>query len=359
MKKLDIYIIKKFLGTFFLSIALLILIVIVFDISEKIDDFIEREAPIRAIIFDYYLNFIPYFANLFSYLFTFIAVVYFTSKMSSHNEITPILISGISFKRFLLPYILTSVFLAALSFYLSNFLIPHTNKALISFEKIYIKNPIINKDRNIHMQINPGTFVYVQSYNTFKKLGYKFALEKTDKTKGLYYKLTSDYIKWDSTSGKWKLKNYFIRTIEGLNEKITRGKQMSIALNLHPSDFLTNIENIKTMNYSQLRKFIKKEKMKGSKNVIEYEVEKHKRIADPFSTIILTLIAVSLSSRKLRGGIGLHLAIGITIAFAFLLFMQVSKVYATCGNLSPFIAVWTPNILFGLISIFLLKVAPK
>lgn len=359
MKIIDIYIIKKFLGTFFYSIALLSVIIIVFDLSEKIDDFLENEAPLRGIIFDYYLNFVPFFINLFLYLFTFIAVIFFTSKMAQNTEIVAILSSGISFRRFLFPYMLSAVFLGLLSFYMSNFLIPHTNKIMWAFEKIYIKDPIRNEDMNIHMQISPGVFVYVESYNSFTDVGQKFSMEKITPDGKLYYKLNSDMISWDSISGKWRMRNYFIREINGDKEKLIKGRELDTLINLHPEEFTILAEDIKTMNYFELNDFIEKEKLRGSGNIQEYMIEKHERYAFPFATIILTIIGVSLSSRKIRGGIGFHLGMGILLTFTYILFMQVSTVFATTGNLQPALAVWIPNIIFGFLSIFLLKLAPK
>jgi len=358
LKKIDIYIIKKFLGTFFFAISLLIVIVVVFDMSEKIDDFIEKEAPLKKILFSYYLNFIPYFVNLFSYLFTFIAVIFFTSKMASDSEIIAILSSGISFRRFLVPYMISAVLLGLMSFYLANFLIPRTNQKMMAFEKIYIKNPRRNRDINIHMQISPGTFIYFESYNNVTDVGNKFSLENFENNK-LVYKLSSERIIWDSITGKWKLKNYTIRMLDGFDEKIIKGKEMDTLLNLHPSEFIIIIDDIKTMNFSELRAFIEKERLKGTKNIKDYEVEKHKRIAFPFATIVLTLIGVSISSRKSRGGIGMHLGLGIGITFSFIFFLQVSTVFATRGSLSPGLSVWIPNIIFGILALFLLKIAPK
>ena len=358
MKKIDIYIIKKFLGTFFFAISLLIVIVVVFDISEKIDDFIEKEAPLKKILFSYYLNFIPYFINLFSYLFTFIAVIFFTSKMASDSEIIAILSSGISFRRFLVPYIISAIILGLMSFYLANFLIPRTNQKMMAFEKIYIKNPRRNRDINIHMQTSPGTFIYLESYNNVTDVGNKFSLEDFENNK-LVYKLSSEQIIWDSISGKWRIKNYTIRMLDGFDEKIIKGKEMDTLLNLHPREFTLIIDDIKTMNFSELRAFIEKERLKGTKNIKDYEVEKHKRIAFPFATIVLTLIGVSLSSRKSRGGIGMHLGLGIGITFSFIFFLQVSTVFATRGNLSPGLSVWIPNIIFSILALFLLKIAPK
>ncbi len=359
MKTIDIYIIRKFLGTFFFSIALLSVVIIVFDLSEKIDDFLQKQAPVKGIIFDYYLNFIPFFVNMFSYLFTFIAVIFFTSKMAQNTEIIAILSSGISFWRFLWPYFVSAAFLGLLSFYMSNFLIPHTNKIMWQFEKTYIKDPIRNEDMNIHMQIQPGVFVYVESYNSFTNIGQRFSMEKFTPEGSLYYKLNSERIQWDSVTGRWQIKNYYIRKIEGEKEILTKGIELDTLINLRPEEFTIIVEDIKTMNYWELQEFIDKEVLRGSPNIPEYEVEKHKRYAFPFATLILTLIGVSLSSRKVRGGIGMHLGVGIGMTFSYILFMQVSNVFAISGSLPPMLAVWIPNIIFGLLSIYMIRVAPK
>jgi len=359
MKIIDIYIIRKFLGTFFFSIALLSVIIIVFDLSEKIDDFLEKQAPLQGIIFDYYLNFIPFFVNMFSYLFTFIAVIFFTSKMAQNTEVIAILSSGISFRRFLFPYMLSATFLALLSFYMSNFLIPHTNKRMWEFEKTYIKDPIKNENMNIHMQISPGEFVYVESYNSFTATGQKFSMERFSPEGKLIYKLNSDRITWDSVSGRWSIRNYYIRKITDNKESIKKGLELDTLINLRPQEFTLVADDIKTMNYFELNQFIDKEELKGSPNIPKYLLEKYKRYAFPFATIILTLIGVSLSSRKVRGGIGMHLGVGIGLTFTYILFMQVSNVFATFGNVSPLLASWIPNIIFGVLSIFMIRFAPK
>jgi lipopolysaccharide export system permease protein len=358
LKIIDVYIIKKFLGTFFYAISLLAIIIIIFDISEKIDDFLEREAPLRAIIFDYYLNFLPYFINLFSALFTFIAVIFFTSRMAANTEIIAILNSGISFWRLLRPYLISALLLAFLSFYLANFLIPVTNRKMVDFETKYIKSQYRASEMNIHMQISPGTFVYVESFNKTARVGYRFSLEKMDE-KGLSYKLTADYVTWDSIKHMWNADMYVERTIKGMHETLTHGKSKLISIPLDPKDFSINVDDTKVMNYWELRRFIAREKMRGSSTVSKFEVEKYKRIAWPFATIVLTIIGVALSSRKVRGGTGLNLGLGLSISFTFILFMQFFTVFATFGNLPPIIAVWIPNVLFGLLGLYLLRMAPK
>ncbi|MCX6271122.1 MAG: LptF/LptG family permease [Bacteroidetes bacterium] len=358
LKTIDRYIIRKFLGTFFFAISLIVIIVVIFDISEKIDDFIEKDAPVTAIIFQYYVNFIPYFVNLFSPLFTFIAVIFFTSKMATNTEIVAILGSGISFLRFLRPYLVSSIILALLSFVRANFLIPYTNVNLVNFENKYLKNQSKGSDIDIHMQISPGVFIYVEGFNRLEDVGYRFTMEKVNE-KGLYYKMSGEMIKWLPKEKKWQIGNYFVRSINGKKETLLKGNRLDTTFNFTPADFKVTVENAKTMKFMQLRKFIEKEKMRGAENVIEFEVEKHKRIAFPFATVVLTFIGVSLSSRKVRGGIGLHLGAGIAISFSFILFMQVSTTFAIYGNLPPWIAVWIPNVIFGLLGVYLLRIAPK
>lgn len=358
MKKIDWYIIKKFLGTFFYAMALIIMIVIVFDFSEKIDDFIEKQAPLKEIIFAYYLNFIPYFINLFSPLFTFIAVIFFTSRLATNTEIVAMLSSGISFRRLMVPYLISALILGMLSFYLANIIIPPANKKRLDFEAVYVKNPATFRERNIHMQIRPGIFIYLESFNDRSNMGWRFSLEKIEENE-LVYKLSADNIRWDSINGNWGIENYYVRTIDGLQEDLQFGNRLDTVLPFTPRDFIQNLKEMETMNFGELRDYIRNERLKGSENVKFYEVEMYRRTAFPFATLVLTLIGVALSSRKVRGGIGLHLGAGLAFSFAFILFMQISTTFATKGNLSPLLSVWIPNLLFGLIGIYLYKMAPK
>lgn len=356
---IDRYIIRKFLGTFFYAISLLIIIVIIFDISEKIDDFLTKQAPLRAIIFDYYLNFIPYFINLFSSLFTFISVVFFTSRLAARTEIIAMLSGGISFRRLLRPYLISASFLVVLTLYLSNFLIPHTNITLREFEKTYLKNPPKSNVMNLHLQIEPGVFVYFESWDNSDKMGYRFSLEKFQDSL-MVYKLLSDRIRWDSTTGKWRLEQYVERLMDNpIRHQLVFGAQKDTTLNLYPGEIMIDKEDIKIMNFSELNAFIAREKLKGSSMVRFYETEKHKRIAVPMSAIILTLIGMSLSSRKVRGGTGMHLGLGIGITFSYILFMQISTQFSVYGNMNPLLATWLPNLLFLVVAVILLVKAPK
>ncbi len=358
MKKLDIYIIKKFLGTFFYAIVIIILIAVVFDYSEKIDDFLENQAPFSAIIFDYYLNFVPFFANLFSHLFTFIAVIYFTSKMASTSEITAILSSGISFNRMLVPYFISAVIIALFTFTLGSYIIPPANKTRLAFEEQYIFSRYNNTERHIHRQLAPGVLIYMENYSSTNDIGYKFSIEKFEDSK-LKSKLLSDYIKWDTIKNKWTIHNYTIREINDMDETLITGREIDTTLNMTPEEFRTRQNVVETMNLNELNRFIDKQIERGVESIEYYLIEKHKRIAAPFSVFILTLIGVSLSVRKTRGGIGAHIGLGILLSFSHILFMQVSHQFAISGSMSPMIAVWVPNILFLFIGIGLYFNAPK
>jgi lipopolysaccharide export system permease protein len=335
LKILDLYVIRKFLGAFFLSIALILSIVVIFDLSEKIDDFIESGAKLKEILFDYYLNFIPYFALLFSSLFAFIAVIYFTSRMAYNTEIIAILNSGMSFRRFLLPYLISATLIASLSFYLSDRVIPGANKVKLDFEEQYVnKRPISFKTKNFHRQIEPGVYVYLQNYSNVSRVGYNFTIEKFENGE-LVSKMFADQIRWDTTSNKWQARRYYIRTIDGLNETLVEGKEIDTTLSIHPDDFKMRL------------------------TIVAYQIERQNRISFPFSTFILTLIGVAVSSRKLRGGIGLQIAIGVVISFTYILFTQFSKQFAIGGLLPVMFAVWLPNIFFLIVAVFLFRMAPR
>ena len=356
---LDRYILRKFLGTFFLTLMLIIVITVVFDISERIDDFIEKKAPLKAIVFDFYLNFIPYFISLFSSLLIFISVIFFTSKMASQSEIIAILSSGVSFRRFMYPYFLGACFLALFSFVVNDMIMPPANKRRLEFVDKYIKRPVVFNERDVHKQVEPGLFVYLESYSVSSETAYKFSLERYEGDR-LVSKLLSERALWNKEKEKWTINDYNIRDIDSIgNQTIHSGASIDTTINLHPSEFKRRDNFIETMNIAELRDFIDNLRMQGADNINVFLIEMNKRIAFPFSTFILTLIGVSLSTRKVRGGIGIHLAIGIAIIFLYILFMQFSAEFATKGNLQPLIAAWIPNAIFGVVGIFLYWLAPK
>ncbi len=359
MRKIDAYIFKKYIGTFFFAISMLILVVIIFDVSENIDSFLKHNAPWQRVVVDYYIMSIPYYINLFIHLFAFIAVVFFTSKMASRSEIVAILSSGISFWRFLVPYMMAAVTIAVMSLYFGNFLIPKTNEVRRQFKDEYMEKLVQSSGRNVHVQIGKDEFVYVESYNIPKQYGYEFSWEKYEGNE-LVYKVMSDILYHDTVAdNSWRIDPYAIRTINGAEETLERGRYLDTLMNLYPTDLYKMKEDFEEMDYFELRDHIQGMKDKGSEGVKAYEVEMHNRMSAPAAVIILTLIGAALSSRKVRGGIGMHLGIGIGIAFSYILFMQVSKTFAISGSLSPALAAWIPNIIFCVLGIFLVKKAPK
>jgi len=358
LKKIDWYIIKKFLATFFFALLLIMSIAVIFDVSEKIEDFIEKQAPLMEIIFGYYLYFIPYFANLFSALFIFIAVVFFTSRMAFNNEIIAILSAGVSFRRLIYPYFIAALFLAIFSFVLTNYILPPANKKRLAFEEQYIRNTFINYNQNIHKQISPGNYIYMESFSASNKTGYKFSIEHFYKGI-LTYKLVSEFIQWDTVSNKWRIVNYHIREYNKLKETIKSGMSIDTVLSFTPKEFEKRDNIVETMSLPKLNAYITELDLQGDPNIEKVKAYKYGRWAFPFSTFILTLIGVSLSSRKVRGGIGLHIGAGLAISFAYILFMQLSTNIALGTGMNLMLGIWLPNIFFAIIAIFLYRQAPK
>ncbi|KPK87030.1 MAG: hypothetical protein AMS27_03510 [Bacteroides sp. SM23_62_1] len=358
-KIIDFYIIRAFLGTFFFSLALIMTIAVIFDLSEKIDNFMEHDAPLKAVIFEYYLNFIPYFAVLFSSLFTFISVIFFTSRLAYRSEIIAIISNGMSFHRLLVPYFISASVIALFAFILSDYVIPRANRIRFEFEERYIHSvPVSVKERNIHRQIEPGVYIYMESYSTMSDVGHRFSMEKYEDGK-LVSKMLSDYIKWDSTINKWSVKNYFIREIHDLDDVLLFGSELDTTLAINPADFKRRMNIVEAMSIRELSNEIEELKMQGESNVVVYQIEKQKRYAYPFSTFILTLIGVSVSSKKVKGGIGMQIGIGLLVAFSYILFMQFSSQFAIGGSLNPLVAAWLPNLLYAIIAYFLYMMAPK
>lgn len=356
---LDKYIIKKFLGTFFFTIALIVAIAVVFDLSEKIDNFLEKNAPLNKVIFDYYMNFVPYFAVLFSPLFTFVTVIYFTSRMAYNSEIIAILSSGVSFNRLLVPYFISAFALTLFAFCLNNFVIPHANARKLAFEDIYYHDtPRVMREKNIHRQIEPGVFVYLESYDTYTNVGRRFSIEKFTEGK-LSSKLLADEIRWDSLKGKWNVYNYYIREFNNESQHLTQGRMVDTTLQMRPEEFRRRDNAVEAMNLGELNRFINEQKMQGAENIDMIMIEKHRRFSFPFSAFILSIIGVSVSSKKVKGGIGMQLGVGLLISFSYIVFMQFSSQFAINGSLSPFIAVWIPNIVFAIVAAFLYRLAPK
>jgi lipopolysaccharide export system permease protein len=338
---------------------LIILIVIVFDVSEKIGDFISKEAPLNAIVFDYYMNFIPFFVNMFSALFTFIAVVFFTSRMAANSEFIAMLSAGISFKRLLVPYLLCAVFIGLANVYLSNVTIPKVNRTRIEFQQKYIWRPFFNRDRNIHLQYDSTTFFYAESFDVHSNTAFRFTTEHISPEDGLLQKITAESARYDTSENMWFLSNYHVRILDSLGETISHGFQKTLDLPISPIDFSRVRDEVSMMTHRELKAFIEREQLRGSNRVKEYQYDSMVRFSHPFAALVLTLIAVSISSRKSRGGTGIHLAMGLMTAFVFIFFLQISRVFASFGSFPVWLAAWLPIIVFGLIALVLLRLAPK
>ena len=361
IKKLDWYIIKKFLGYYFFSIALIISIAIVFDFNENLSKFTEHHAPARAIIFDYYANFVPYFANLFSALFVFVAVILFTTKLASNSEIIAILASGVSFKRLLRPYMITCMLLSALSFGLSAYVIPHGTVIRQNFETMYKNKKKNTSAENVQLQVDKGVIAYMQHYDNSMKRGYGFCLDKFQDKK-LVSHLTAMDIQYDTISDSkyhWKLSNWKIRKLQGMKEHITSGAQKDTIIMMEPTDLVYSKGQQETFTSPELRDYISKQINRGSGNVVQYEVEYHKRIASSFASFILTIIGVSLSARKRKGGMGAALGVGLALSFGYIMLQTVSATFAIQANFPPVLAAWLPNFLFAIVAYFCYRKAPR
>lgn len=356
-KRFDTYIIAKYMGTFFFCLLMVMAIVVVFDYNEKFDKFHQNEAPVNAIIFDYFLNFIPYFAVKFSPFFIFIAVVYFTSNLASHSEIIAMISGGVSFHRLMVPYLFSAIVLAVTVFVASSWLIPPANKVRLDFEDNYVRKVTKDYVRNIQMEIEPGVIIYIERYDEIKNIGYRFFIEHyEDQT--LVSKMTAQRITMQGEN-KWRALDYQIRDFKGLREEIQYGSQMDTTIMMNPSEFYIVKGFSEQLTTTELRDYLDRQRARGVANLKEYELEYHRRFSFPCSILVLTVIAVSLTSRKMRGGMGIHLGLGLLIAFSYILFDTLSGSIALSGSTSPMLAVWIPNILFTIIAIGLYIKAPK
>ena len=357
IKRIDRYIIKKFIGTYVFVLILIIAISVVFDINEKIDKFLAPNVPLKAIVFDYYLNFIPYFVNLYSALITFISVIYFTSKMADDSEIIAILSNGISFRRLMLPYMISALIIASVTFFLNSYVIPPANIKRLDFQHTYINNKKVTYASNVQAEVEPGIVVYFDRYDAELKRGYRFSMEKFD-GKHLQSRLTAQRIEYD-TAYQWRLQNYMIRDFDGMKENISSGITKDTTIRIMPSDFLISQSDGEKMTNTELRSHIKRQKNRGIGNITLFELEYAERYANLLSSFILTIIGASLSSRKIKGGMGLNIGIGLLLSSSYILFMTVSSTFAISGLMSPVMSSWTPNLIFSAIAIYLYRRAPR
>ncbi|MBC8051729.1 MAG: LptF/LptG family permease [Sphingobacteriaceae bacterium] len=358
IKILDWYIIRKYLGTFAFTMAIFSVIIVVFDISERLDDFIKHDAPVSKILFQYYAGFLPFYLNFLSPLINFIAVIFFTAKMADQTEIVPILSGGVSFYRFLWPYFISSFVIFFVTLIFNLFIIPETNKLYVEFENVYIDPKSDNTKMYTHLQLNKDSYVYIENFDNNQKVGYRFSLEKFNGHE-LIEKTVADRILWDSVKYKWKLENFSTRKINGLKETMITGATKDTSLDMRPLDFEIYDNLTKAMNMRQLNTRIEKEKIRGAGIMDELLLEKYRRFIYPFSSFVLTLMGVALSSRKVRGGIGLPLGLGIFLSFVYIVFIQFANMFSLKGGLPPIIAVIIPNIIFGILGFYLLIKAPK
>lgn len=358
LKILDRYIIRKFIGTYFFMLLIIICIVIIFDISEKLDSFVRNEAPLKAIIFDYYTNFIPFFINMFSSMFVFITVIFFTSKLASKSEIVAMLSGGVSFGRLLVPYLISAAIITLFSLALNFYVIPPANKNRLAFENQYVKPKDFARAKDFHYQLESGKLVYMERFVRRTNTGYNFTIEEIENNR-IVSKLSAETAVWDSLKGAWTLSEYFIRDYDDVQEIITTGTQIDTIIDLTIDDLYFKANTVQTMKQRELNETIAKQKLRGD-DMIKYSlIEKNTRYAVPFSTFILTVMGLSLSSKKRRGGLGLNLGIGIALSFTYILFLKFSQMFVFTDTLSPALALWLPNIIFGVVAIFLYRIAPK
>ena len=359
--RLDRYIIGKFIGTYFFSILLIISISIVIDFNENLNKFEQYHTPWKAIVFDYYANFIPYFANLFSPLFVFIAVIFFTSKMAGNSEVISIMASGISFKRMLKPYMISCVLISVLNYGLSAYVIPHGTVIRQNFEALYKNSRKNTSAENVQLQVDKGVIAYIQHYDNVMKRGYGFCLDKFENKK-LVSHLTATEIQYDTISDykyHWKLSNWKIRNMRGVRETITSGAKLDTLIFMEPTDLVYSKGQQETFTSPQLAEYISKQIDRGSSNVVRYQVEYHKRIATSFASFILTIIGASLSSRKRKGGMGKYLGLGLVLSFVYIMLQTVSSTFAINAGAPPMLAAWTPNIIFAVVAYFCYRNAPN
>jgi lipopolysaccharide export system permease protein len=368
MKLIDKYILKRFLSTFFFVVLILLAVITVIDLTEKMDKLAKADVSGLQIA-GYYMDFIPWIGSLITPITIFIATVYVCARMAGHTEIIAILSSGVSFRRMLVPYFIGAFLVAVISFVLNGWIIPNSSKSRLAFEVQYLKSKYYFDKKNIHIQIAPDTYLYMQSYNNSNQTGYHFTMEKFEDNK-LMEKLTANRIQWDSVKQKWKLREWKLRKIEsifeatkadGPSDNIVTGTELDTALVIHPKEFESDYRKYDGMTLNELNKYIKTLKGRGSTGVEVYEVEKYTRYAAPFTIFILVFMGAIVSSRKSRGGTGVQIALGFLLSFVFIIFFTVFRTYAENGSewLTPELSVWIPNIIFGTLAIVMYKYVPR
>jgi lipopolysaccharide export system permease protein len=357
MKILDWYILKRFLTAFFFVVLIIVAIICIINLTEMNDKFIKHSLS-AATVAKYYLYYSPYIANLVSPIMVFIATVFVTSQMASHTEIIAILSSGVSFRRMMVPYIIGSSILAVLTFFMMAWIIPTSNKFRITFEKMYIKSPYAFEGRNVHFKVSPDTYIYIQDYYSMENKGYRFSMEKVEKTK-LVERLTANYITWDPEKKKWKVTDYEIHKFNGLKEEIIKGKGFDTTLNLYPKDFESTYSLHESLTLPELTNYITEQRDRGKSGLEIYVIWRYTIFTYPVAIIILTIIGLIVSSRKSRGGAGFQIALGFLIAFIYIIFVVMSRSIAQAGTIDPLIAVLLPNTIFAIVGVVLYHTVPR
>lgn len=374
MKILDKYILKTLLSTFFFVVLILLAVITVIDLTEKMDKF-AKAGVTSGQIADYYLDYISWIGSFITPITMFIATVYVCARMAGHTEVIATLSSGVSFRRFLLPFLVGAAIIGSISFVLNGWIIPDSNKSRLEFEVQYIKNKYYFDKRNIHIQVAPDIYLYLQSYNNNTNTGYHFSIERFRDNR-LIEKLTANRIEWDSTKQKWTLRDYKIRKIDRIFEttsatqvapdprimgrdSLTSGERLDTALVIHPKEFESDYRKYDGMTLNELDDYIDTLKARGSTGVEVYEVEKYTRYSAPFTILILVFMGVIVSSRKSRGGTGLQIAVGFLLSFIFILFFTLFRTFAEAGSTPPEVSVWIPNIVFAIISLGMYKYVPR
>ena len=359
IKRLDWYIISKFMVTFFMSLLFLAVLIIIFDISEKIDDFVRKSVPLREIAFDYYMNFVPYFINQYSPMFVFLTVIFFTSKMTQDSEVVAMLSSGISYHRIVRPYILSAAVVAVISLVAGMWILPRANATRVEFEQKYNPYRKVKMGHDMHYKLENDVFVYFESFSAYNNTAYNFTMEDLHGGR-MHSKLSAESAQYDTVSGVWKLRNYFIRDFdEGLQDHIRSGRQLDTVFSITRDDFFRNRYTIQQLNQRELNELIRTQISRGDASVNMSLIEKHNRFSLPISAFILTIIGLSLCTKKKRGGMGMNLAAGTALGFSYILFMQFSEMFVITDTLPAQVAVWLPNALYAIIAVVLYIKAPK
>lgn len=354
---LDRYILKNFLGTYLMATVLFLAVIAMFDVTEKLDAFLT--APLKETLFDYFASFLPYFANQLSPLFVFISVIFFTTKLAGNSEIIAMLSSGVSYKRLLRPYMFGAAVIAALTFALSNYIIPPTNQARIDYTNKYVRNKAVTSGSNIQLMAAPGEVVYIARFEDFNKTAYRFSMDRFN-NRTIVSRLTARTAQYDSTRMyHWRLSDYMIRDFDGMKEHVRRGVTLDTVIPIDPKDFLIAANDQETLTTPQLNEYIEKQRMRGVANIKAFEIERERRYASTAAAFILTLIGMSLSSKKVKGGMGLNIGIGLLLSFSYILFSTITASFAINGLTSPFVAMEIPNVLYLLIGIILFRRVSK